>query len=128
MSLALVSSPGTSAGPFYSSSLRQAASVCVPHLPRFCSVDLTDPGKADTASMKVLSGRSPGSSPSFLWGSLDPVDSRFCSIPAALSAESVEIHFSSVCVCVCVCVCVRARATIPLSATRKKIALLFSRF
>ena len=53
----------------YSFSLRQAASVCVPHLPRLCSVDLTDPGKADTASTEVLSGRSPGSSgaPWTLW-------------------------------------------------------------
>ena len=127
MNLTLVSSPGTPVGPFYGSSPPQAASVRGPCLPSFCSVDLIDPGKADNASMEVLSGKSPVSSPSFLWGSLDPVDSRFCSIPAALSVEPIEIHFSSV----CVCVCVREREREPLSLyelQEKKLALLFSRF
>ena len=127
MSLALVSSPGTPVGPFYGSSPLQAASVGRPHLPSFCSVDLIDPEKADNASTEVLSGKSPVSSPSFLWGSLGPVDSRFCSIPAALSEEPIEIHFSSVCVCVCVCVCVSELLSL-YELQEKKITLLFSRF
>ena len=100
MNLALVSSPGTPVRPLYGSSPPQVASVGGPYLPSFCSVDLIDPGKADNVSTEVLSGKSPVSFPSFLWGSLDPVDSRFCSIPATLSVEPIEIHFSSVCVCV----------------------------
>lgn len=39
----------------------------------------------------------------FLWDSLDPLDSRFCSIPAALGVEPIEINLLCVCVCVCYC-------------------------
>ena len=42
------------------------------------------------------------SSLDFLWDTLDPLDSRFCSIPAALGVEPIEINLLCVCVCVCV--------------------------
>lgn len=99
--------------------LYPALSVCGPNVPIFRSTDLTAPGKVDNVIIEFcLSEMSPVLSPAILWGSVDPQDSRFFSIPAPFDIEPIGIHLSIVCVCM--------RVFLSLYQLQEKFALLFS--